>query len=130
MSTETSTVDIDRSVGDFSYPEKHEFDAGVGLTRDTVNYIADVKDEPDWIRQFRLKALDTFLAKPMPTNWASKDLEAINFDNIRYYLANGTRPSRSWDDVPEDMKKTFERLGIPEQERNFIQPYRNGGCAG
>ena len=118
MSTET--VDIDRSVGDFSYPESHEFDAGVGLTRDTVNYIADVKEEPDWIREFRLKALDTFLAKPMPTNWASKDLEAINFDKIRYYLANGTRPSRSWDDVPQDMKDTFERLGIPEQERKFL----------
>ena len=118
--TETSTVDIDRSVGDFSYPESHEFDAGVGLTRDTVNYIANVKDEPDWIREFRLKALDTFLSKPMPTHWASKDLEAINFDKIRYYLANGTRPSRSWEDVPEDMKKTFERLGIPEQERKFL----------
>lgn len=120
MSTETSTVDIDRSVGDFSYPETHEFDAGVGLTRDTINYIADVKGEPDWIREFRLKALDTFLSKPMPTHWASKDLEVIDFDQIRYYLASGTRPSRSWEDVPEDMKRTFERLGIPEQERKFL----------
>ncbi|MDB6152889.1 MAG: sufB [Chthoniobacteraceae bacterium] len=121
MSTETvEQFDIDRSVGDFSYPEKHQFDAGVGLTRDTVNYIADVKGEPEWIREFRLRALDVFQKKPMPTNWASKDLEAINFDKIRYYLANGQKATRSWDEVPEDVKRTFERLGIPEQERKFL----------
>src|SRR5580700_5776441 len=114
------TIDIDRSVGDFVYPESHEFDAGYGLTRDTVNYISDVKNDPDWVREFRLKALDTFLSKPMPTHWASKDLEAINFDKIRYYLANSQRPTRSWDEVPEDVKRTFERLGIPEQERKFL----------
>jgi Fe-S cluster assembly protein SufB len=116
----TETIDIDRDVGDFVYPESHEFDAGTGLTRDTVNYIVDVKGEPDWIRDFRLKALDTFLSKPLPTHWASKDLEVINFDKIRYYLANGQRPTRSWDEVPDDVKRTFERLGIPEQERRFL----------
>ena len=77
--------------GDFSLPEKHEFDAGIGLTHDTIDYIADVKGEPDWIREFRHKALDVFLSKPMPTHWASKDLENIIFDNIRYYLANGQK---------------------------------------
>ena len=121
MPTDTDTsIDIDRSVGDFVYPESHEFDAGVGLTRDTVNYIADVKSEPEWIRDFRLKALDTFLSRPLPTHWASHDLEAINFDKIRYYLANAQRPTRSWDEVPDDVKRTFERLGIPEQERKFL----------
>ena len=50
---DTNTLNIDRSVGDFSYPEQHEFDAGTGLTRDTVNYISNVKGEPDWIREFR-----------------------------------------------------------------------------
>ncbi len=117
---DTTTLDIDRSVGDFSYPEVHQFDAGIGLSADTVNYIADVKGEPDWIREFRLKALDVFEKKPMPTNWASKDLEAINFDKIRYYLAHGQKATRSWDEVPEDVKRTFERLGIPEQERKFL----------
>jgi Fe-S cluster assembly protein SufB len=116
----TETIDIDRSVGDFVYPESHEYDAGYGLTRDTVNYIVDVKDEPEWIRDFRLKALDTFLARPLPTHWASRDLESIHFDKIRYYLANGQRPTRSWDEVPDDVKRTFERLGIPEQERKFL----------
>src|SRR5690349_19591701 len=115
-----SQVDIDRTIGDFSYPEQHEFDAGTGLTHDTIDYIVNVKGEPDWIREFRHKALDTFLAKPMPTHWASKDLEAINFDKIRYYLANAQKPKRSWDDVSEAEKRTFERLGIPEQERKFL----------
>ncbi|NBV86992.1 MAG: Fe-S cluster assembly protein SufB [Verrucomicrobia bacterium] len=121
MSSEViSQIDVDRSRGDFSYPEQHTFDAGTGLTHATIDYIADVKQEPDWIREFRHKALDVFLAKPMPTHWASKDLENIVFDNIRYYLANAQRPTRSWDEVPEDVKRTFERLGIPEQERKFL----------
>jgi Fe-S cluster assembly protein SufB len=113
-------LEIDRSRGDFVYPESHEFDAGVGITHATIDYIADVKNEPDWIREFRHKALDVFLAKPMPTSWASKDLENIVFENIRYYLANAKRPTRSWEEVPDDVKKTFERLGIPEQERKFL----------
>ncbi|MGB8169154.1 MAG: Fe-S cluster assembly protein SufB [Chthoniobacteraceae bacterium] len=121
MNTETaSSIDIDRSRGNFSYPEQHQYDAGIGLTHETIDYITDVKGEADWVRDFRHKALDVFLSKPMPTHWASHDLDAIVFDNIRYYLSNGQKPTRSWDDVPEDMKRTFERLGIPEQERKFL----------
>jgi len=56
----------------------------------------------------------------MPTNWATDDLDNIDFDAIRYYLSDGERPKRSWDDVPDDVKETFERLGIPEQERAFL----------
>src|SRR5689334_24926466 len=55
----------------------------------------------------------------MPTHWASQDLNSIVFDNIRYYLSGGTQPKRSWEEVPADVKRTFERLGIPEQERKF-----------
>jgi Fe-S cluster assembly protein SufB len=121
MSTETiSQLDVDRTRGDFHYPEQHTFDAGIGLSHATIDYIADVKNEPDWIREFRHKALDVFESKPMPTNWASKDLDNIRFDQIRYYLANAQRPTRSWDEVPDDVKRTFERLGIPEQERKFL----------
>ncbi len=118
--TEKSAVDFDRSIGDFSYDVKYDFDAGVGLNERVVNYISDVKQEPDWMREFRLKALKTFQGKPMPTHWASDDLNAIDFDKIRYYLSQGQKPTRSWDDVPEDVKRTFERLGIPEQERKFL----------
>jgi len=95
-----TTIDIDRSVGDFSYPEQHQFDAGYGLTRRTVEYISGVKGEPEWIRDFRLRALDVFEKKPMPTSWASHDLDAIQFEKIRYYLAHGQKATRSWEEVP------------------------------
>ncbi len=120
MKTETSAVDINRSVGDFAYPEVHVRDAGAGLSEKTIQYISDVKEDPDWVREYRLRGLKTFLEKPLPTHWASKDLEAIDFDKIRYYLSPGTAAKRSWDEVPEDIKRTFERLGIPEQERKFL----------
>lgn len=113
-------VDIDRTAGDFSYPENHTYDAGVGLSEATIDYISDVKNDPEWVRDFRKRALKVFLEKPMPTNWATKDLENIDFSKIRYYLSSGSIPARSWDDVPEEMKQTFERLGIPEQERKFL----------
>ncbi len=106
--------------GNFSYPEDYQYDAGIGLTADTVNYISDVKGDPDWVREFRLKALEVFQSKPTPTHWASKDLETIQYDKIRYYLSKGQQPKRSWDEVPDDVKRTFERLGIPEKERKFL----------
>jgi Fe-S cluster assembly protein SufB len=120
MKTDTSAVNIDRDIGDFQYKVDYGYDAGVGLDERVVNYISDVKQDPDWVREFRLKALQTFESKPLPTHWASKDLEAIDFNKIRYYLAQGQRATRSWDEVPEDVKRTFERLGIPEQERKFL----------
>jgi len=113
-------IAIDRAKGDFRFPENHKYDAGYGLNKNTIDYISDVKKEKDWIREFRHKALGVFESKPMPTNWATDDLNNIDFDAIRYYLSDGERPKRSWDDVPDDVKETFERLGIPEQERAFL----------
>ncbi len=113
-------VNIDQDAGDFTYPEDYEHDAGYGLTSKTIDYISDIKKEADWIREFRHRALKVFNDKPMPTHWASKDLENIVFDNIRYYLSKGQKPTRSWDEVPDDVKETFERLGIPEKERKFL----------
>lgn len=118
--TEKPDLNLDRSVGDFSYDMTYAYDAGTGLTEETIDYICEVKKDPEWIREFRKDGLRKFLEKPMPTHWASKDLENIVFDNIRYYLSQGTKASRTWDDVPDEMKKTFERLGIPEQERKFL----------
>ncbi len=121
MSTAThNAINIDRSAGDFSYKMDYEFDAGTGLTEQTIDYISDVKEDPDWVREFRKEALRKFESMPMPTHWASPDLENIVFKNIRYYLSQGTQPKRSWDDVPDKVKETFERLGIPEQERKFL----------
>ncbi len=117
--TDLSNIQADSS-GNFVFPERNKFDAGRGLSEKTVDYISDVKDDPAWIREFRHKALATFLSKPNPTHWATKDLEAINYDEFRYYLSDGQKPKRSWDEVPEDVKRTFDRLGIPEQERKFL----------
>ncbi len=118
--TTQSAIGVDQSKGDFTFPERHKFDAGYGLNSDTVDYISDVKSDPDWVRAFRHHGLKTFESKPMPTHWASEDLNNIDFDKIRYYLSDGQAPKRSWDDVPDDVKETFERLGIPEQERKFL----------
>ena len=113
-------VTIDQDEGNFSYPEDYAHDAGYGLDEGTVDYISNIKGEAEWIREFRQKALKVFFAKPMPTHWASKDLENIIFKDIRYYLSKGQAPTRSWDEVPDDVKKTFERLGIPEKERKYL----------
>ena len=116
----TAALDIDREKGNFKYAEDYAYDAGVGLNPGVIDYIAKVKGEDDWVREFRHKALKIFESKPMPTHWATKDLDNIVFDNIRYYLAKGQKPARTWDEVPDDVKATFERLGIPEQERKFL----------
>lgn len=117
---QTLNIDIDQEKGNFRYAEDYSFDAGYGLKEGTLDYISDIKEEEPWLREFRRKALRIFESKPMPTHWASRDLENIEFSKIRYYLSKGQRPSRSWDEVPEDVKETFERLGIPEQERKFL----------
>ena len=124
MNSETATVKQvafeKDDLGNFSFPESHKFDAGYGLTKETVDYISKVKDEPDWVNEFRHKALKTFESKPMPTNWATRDLDNIDFDAIRYYLSDGAKPKRSWDEVPPEVLETFDRLGVPEQERAFL----------
>ncbi|MGE9297315.1 MAG: Fe-S cluster assembly protein SufB [Puniceicoccales bacterium] len=113
-------MNIDRSKGDFSFAEDYKYDAGIGLTPETIDYISNVKGEDAWVNEFRHKALKIFQDKPMPTHWASDDLNTIKFDDVRYYLSKGQKPSRTWDEVPDDVKETFERLGIPEQERAFL----------
>ena len=118
--SQTQAFDIDREKGNFRYDVKYQYDAGTGLNEDTIDYISKAKSEEEWINAFRKRALKVFNKLPMPTHWASKDLENIIFEKIRYYLSQGQMPSRSWDDVPDEVKQTFERLGIPEQERKFL----------
>ena len=116
----TNPIEVDREKGNFHYNTDYEFDAGIGLSEDVVRYISGVKKEDSWLQDFRLKALQTFEKKRLPTHWATNDLENIDFDVIRYYLSKGQMPSRTWEEVPDDVKSTFERLGIPEQERKFL----------
>ncbi len=110
---------------DFSYekygfkdPEIYVHKTRPGLSREVVEEISAVKGEPHWMREFRLRALEIFFKKPMPT-WGA-DLSELNFDQIVYYVRPSERQGHSWDEVPEYIKKTFERLGIPEAERKFL----------
>ena len=89
-----------------------------GLTRDTVEEISRFKDEPGWMLEFRLRAYDHFLKRKMPT-WSGR-LTDIDFEKIVYYRKPSEREEKSWDDVPDKIKATFEKLGIPEAERKFL----------
>ncbi|MEX1345610.1 MAG: Fe-S cluster assembly protein SufB, partial [Candidatus Limnocylindrales bacterium] len=89
-----------------------------GLTRATVEEISAIKDEPEWMLEHRLRAYDHWLKRPMPM-W-TEGLDKIDYENIIYYRKPSEREEKSWDDVPDQIKDTFERLGIPEAERAFL----------
>ena len=104
----------------FHDPETgYAFKAPKGLTKGLVEQISEFKNEPQWMREFRLKALEHFLSRPQPT-WGSPMLAEVDYDNIHYFVRASEKSSRTWDDVPEDIKNTFDRLGIPEAERKFL----------
>src|SRR3954464_13663597 len=103
----------------FHDPETgYAYKAPKGLSEQVVRDISEYKSEPEWMREFRLKALEHFMQRPTPT-WGG-NLGQIDFDDIHYFVRASERSERSWDDVPEDVKKTFDRLGIPEAERQFL----------
>jgi len=98
---------------------KYAFKSEKGLTREIVRQISEMKNEPEWMTEFRLKAYDIFVSKPMPT-WGG-DLSNINFNDIYYYVRATDQKGRSWDEVPPEIKDTFDRLGIPEAEQKYLQ---------
>lgn len=89
-----------------------------GLSEEVVRRISDIKDEPEWMRQYRLDSLALFEKKPMPT-WGPS-LAEIDFDEFKYYVRSTEKQATSWDDLPEDIKTTYDRLGIPEAEKNRL----------
>jgi Fe-S cluster assembly protein SufB len=115
-------VDVGTLKGDYQFgfhdPDQSVFRARKGLDREIVEQISAIKGEPAWMRDLRLKAFDIFLQKPMPT-WGGNVAE-MDFNNIYYYVKPSDREGRTWDDVPENIKKTFDRLGIPEAEKTFL----------
>ena len=111
-------IDIDYTKYDFKDEVKYVYQSKRGLSREVVEEISYWKNEPEWMRQFRLHSLEVFLKKPMPT-WGA-DLSEINFDEYIYYIKPTDRQGKSWDEVPEKIRQTFERLGIPEAERKFL----------
>ncbi len=102
---------------DFRTESKFVFKARKGVDEEIVNQISDIKDEPAWMRDFRLESLKIFNSKPMP-RWGGNI--AIDFQDIFYYLKPADHQSKTWDDVPDEIKKTFDRLGIPEAEKKYL----------
>jgi Fe-S cluster assembly protein SufB len=102
----------------FKDPEDLVFKSKRGLTRSTVEEISKMKNEPLWMLNYRLKAYDYFVERPMP-NWGG-DLSNIDFANIYYYAKPSDQVGTDWKDVPENIRKTFDKLGIPEAERKFL----------
>ena len=109
-------------IGEYQYgfrdEEDYVFKSRKGLSREIVEEISAMKGEPEWMRDFRLKSLDYFRKRPMP-NWGA-DLSDIDFDDIYYYIRPAEKMGETWDDVPDYIRNTFEKLGIPEAERKFL----------
>ncbi len=115
----TENLDMDYSKYDFKdSTDMYVHLSKKGLSKDTVTAISKMKDEPQWMLDFRLRSFDVFMKKPMPT-WGG-DLSKIDFQNIYYYAKATDKTEKSWEDVPADVKNTFEKLGIPEAEKKFL----------
>ena len=118
MAVKTTDFGLDSYQFGFHDDIKPVYKSPRGLSADVVREISRQKDEPEWMLEFRLESLQQFERKPMPT-WGA-DLSRIDFDNIYYYIRPQDRQARNWEDVPDDIKNTFDRLGIPEAERKFL----------
>jgi Fe-S cluster assembly protein SufB len=98
--------------------EFYAFKSRKGLDAEIVSQISEMKKEPAWMREFRLKSLEIFQSRPMP-NWGGS-MADLNFDDIYYYMKAANEQGKSWDDVPEDIRRTYDRLGIPEAEKKYL----------
>lgn len=113
---------INDIVGEYKYGFKTEttsvFTTEKGLNEEVIRQISHVKNEPEWMLEFRLKAYDSFLKQENPK--FGPDLSQINFDDYTYYIKSSKQTENDWDEVPEEIKDTFDKLGIPESERKFL----------
>ncbi|HLF74634.1 MAG TPA: Fe-S cluster assembly protein SufB [Anaerolineales bacterium] len=120
MSEDTKILE---DIGQYKYgfhdrDDNYTFKSQKGLSREVVENISRMKGEPQWMLEFRLKALEHFQKRPMP-NWGPT-LKDLNFDEIYFYVKPTEKSEKSWEDVPDDIKRTFDRLGVPEAERKFL----------
>ena len=118
MSATEIGVDLSRYKLGWSDEEDYAYKPKKGLDDDMIRSMSSMKDEPEWMLDFRLKSHQRFTRRPMPT-WGG-DLDGIDFDNIYYYIKPTGELSDDWDDVPESIKNTYEKLGIPEAERKYL----------
>ena len=118
MSSEALALDLGRYKLGWSDEEDYVFKPKKGLNTDIVQEMSWMKSEPDWMRNFRLKSLSRFEKRPMP-NWGG-DMSGIDFDNIYYYIKPTEEQVDAWEDLPDAIKDTYEKLGIPEAERKYL----------
>jgi Fe-S cluster assembly protein SufB len=102
----------------FHYEDKSVFKTRKGLDEQVVRDISNAKKEPEWMLEYRLRGLQAFNSKPMPS-WGA-DLSDIDFDEIYYYAKPTEEQAKTWEDLPADIKETYDRLGIPEAEQKFL----------
>ena len=114
----TKLEEINRNIYDIKNKDEYDFKIKKGLTREIIEEISKQKNDPDWMREFRLKALEVYNNLEMPT-WGP-DLSELNMDEIATYVRPKSKLNSSWDDVPEDIKNTFDKLGIPEAEKTSL----------
>ena len=118
MKEKTYVKDIDRSIYDLIDEEKDAFRLESGLSEEVVKKISEEKNDPDWMRNFRLQSLKVYNEMPVP-DWGPS-IEGLNMDNIATYVRPNTKMANDWEHVPEDIKETFERVGIPQSERKSL----------
>ena len=118
MKEKTQVVDIDRSRYDFRYEEDESEYLESGIAPEIIKAISDEKNDPEWMREFRLKSLEIYDHTPM-VDWGP-DISGLNVDSIVAYIRQKNRMKTDWEDVPEDIKETFEKLGIPQAERESL----------
>ena len=118
MAEKTYVEDIDRSMYDFRFEEKDAWRIDAGLSPEIVEQISEEKNDPDWMRDFRLKSLEIYNSIPMK-DWGPS-IEGLDMEHIATYVRPNAKMADNWDAVPDDIKETFERLGIPEAERKSI----------
>lgn len=111
-------IDIDTSMYDFRYDEKDFYRNDPGLTEETVLKLSKDKNDPEWMRDFRLASLKIYNEMPVP-NWGP-DISGLHIEHIATYVRPNTKMKNNWEEVPEDIKETFEKLGIPEAERTSL----------
>ncbi len=115
-------IEFDYTKYGFRNEEDYTFKSEKGLSENVVRTISRMKGEPEWMLKRRLKALEIFNSKPVPVTgtWANPKLADLDFDDIFYYVRPGEKAERSWEDVPDNIRTTFEKLGIPEAEQKFL----------
>ena len=119
MKEKTYVEDVDRSMYDFRNEDKDAYKVKEGLNPAIVEQISNEKHDPEWMKEFRMKSLEIFNNSTMPDEWGPS-IEGLDMDNIVTYVRPNTHMAAKWSEVPEEIKDTFEKLGIPKAERESL----------